>query len=98
MFPRYQVSGEEIPPSPRPPASALGASVPAHGPGGAASEGDPEGRLRRSCYSPAQVGGAQRGQQGRRGLGGQLGWRGGLGRELSHSGPRLLSSVSGATL
>uniref|UniRef100_A0A8B9WQL0 Voltage-dependent T-type calcium channel subunit alpha n=1 Tax=Bos mutus grunniens TaxID=30521 RepID=A0A8B9WQL0_BOSMU len=51
-------------PSPRPPASAPGAPAPAHGPGGAAGEGDPEGRLHRSCYSPAQVGGARRGQQG----------------------------------
>uniref|UniRef100_G3N292 Voltage-dependent T-type calcium channel subunit alpha n=1 Tax=Bos taurus TaxID=9913 RepID=G3N292_BOVIN len=51
-------------PSPRPPASAPGAPAPAHGPGGAAGEGDPEGRLRRSCYSPAQVGGARRGQRG----------------------------------
>uniref|UniRef100_A0A8B9WST5 Voltage-dependent T-type calcium channel subunit alpha n=1 Tax=Bos mutus grunniens TaxID=30521 RepID=A0A8B9WST5_BOSMU len=41
-------------PSPRPPASAPGAPAPAHGPGGAAGEGDPEGRLHRSCYSPAQ--------------------------------------------
>uniref|UniRef100_A0A8B9WT91 Voltage-dependent T-type calcium channel subunit alpha n=1 Tax=Bos mutus grunniens TaxID=30521 RepID=A0A8B9WT91_BOSMU len=32
-------------PSPRPPASAPGAPAPAHGPGGAAGEGDPEGRL-----------------------------------------------------
>nr|XP_020732607.1 voltage-dependent T-type calcium channel subunit alpha-1I [Odocoileus virginianus texanus] len=41
-------------PSPRPPAGSPGAPVPAHGPGGAGSEGDPEGHLRRSCYSPAQ--------------------------------------------
>ncbi|XP_043295783.1 voltage-dependent T-type calcium channel subunit alpha-1I isoform X1 [Cervus canadensis] len=41
-------------PSPRPPAGSPGAPAPAHGPGGAGSEGDPEGRLRRSCYSPAQ--------------------------------------------
>lgn len=63
-------------PSPRPPAGSPGAPAPAHGPGGAGSEGDPEGRLRRSCYSPAQVGGARRGQRGRRGLGRQLGLAG----------------------
>ena len=86
-------------PSPRPPAGAPGAPTPAHGPGGAAGEGDPEGCLRRSCYSPAQVGGAWRGQRGRRGLGGQLGWREwGSGRELGRSGPRSLSSISGVTL
>ncbi|XP_039719342.1 voltage-dependent T-type calcium channel subunit alpha-1I [Pteropus medius] len=39
-------------PGSRPPASSPGA--PGRGPGGAGGGGDPEGRLRRRCYSPAQ--------------------------------------------
>ena len=74
-------------PGPRPPAGSPGAHVPGRRPGGAGSAGDAEGRLIRNCYSPAQVGGAWRGQRGRRGPGGQLG-----------RGPRAESSVvSGPT-
>lgn len=48
-------------PGSRPPASSPGA--PGRGPGGAGGGGDPEGRLCRRCYSPAQVG---RGRGGHR--------------------------------